>query len=106
MNIRRSLKNIIVESLPLKSDVGGEGLVDSNTHSILSRDQFSAFVDETIFQSLRYPPLPLPQNRDEIMQSVQLTYLQEYIYAYYGNQARLEGNNSLKRDSTHSLLSG
>ena len=65
--IRRSLKNLIVESLPLTSDVGNEELANSESTPILSRAQFNAFVDETIFQSLRYPPLPLPQNRDEIM---------------------------------------
>ena len=45
------------------------------------RYSFAKFIDDVVFQTIRYPQLPLPQNRDEVMQNVNLSYLQEYIYA-------------------------
>ena len=49
--------------------------------------KFNQFVDTILFNILRDPSIPLPENIDEIMQDSLGTYFLEYLYAQYGWQA-------------------
>ncbi|CDW75481.1 UNKNOWN [Stylonychia lemnae] len=98
--IQKNLKQSVTS---LASNILAEG----QQHT-LDIESLTQFIDQVIFNTLLSPQMPLPQNRDEFMQTCRLTYLQEYVYAQYQNQAK-KANETLFSDSQSqrsSILSG
>ena len=55
----------------------------------LNVERFNEFIEQVLFNRLRNPQVPLPQNVDEIMNTSLKTFFQEYIYAQYSWQVKV-----------------